>query len=747
MSDQTFEAKFAQLGNNLINDRVPALLPYRVGFQLIDKNDDETKAVGVAGFVLNNLFLYLPVFFLNGALKGMDLLYVASADMFVPAADNWINMLKQEGMSVMGWVPTHIWGQDRFYRPEQSNLAKYPFEYPSKLAGDNSLLSHDAFQRMAKKHEKADFPSLVETVGMLSKTAKAQFLNTMLKSPEFANALFTFYEPDELRKIAADAVKDIYELDGEPKKDDVIFVTSNADEPASMLNSAEKNLLVQNGVFVIDKRLNFSQVFQTAVDTRTLQNPTEAGIYDVLMTDGSFETFIILLPQLRSQSGPDACNEPCSPAQANADSHVDRPALLIRPLDKTHEFVPVLCRNVFCKRAAPVSQKMIAGLKGGERCTREALAKVVADDVADQKKSNPDLSTEHAWINKDVLIVQSALNCLAGTLQMRGKWDAPKIELKSKRPEGQKWKSWETTSYDVEFIREEGRLSTSGKTLLVPEGCRLFRRADKTVDLGDLATIERRMVADGLNTVKVQANGSTANIVSGKEASGLIDKTAALRILCLRHGIFGGQAIKMLKEANHAPGHTKAFLIKHAAPYDLDAYVGDFGQMAKVPWMGGPAPVVENATREQIRTQRGNPMMAPMDAAGNPLLPSHVIQSANDLASRGVKEIFDVGMMGNLVETADLSELKKDYIGRMIKGMDAVGRMLFLFYWHQDEFEERYGQSEMKKLENTLRQVFKSSGDLVLFLREKNQNQPLLSDNLSGTLSEDIGTTAETLNG
>ena len=71
------------------------------------------------------------------------------------------------------------------------------------------------------------------------------------------------------------------------------------------------------------------------------------------------------------------------------------------------------------------------------------------------------------------------------------------------------------------------------------------------------------------------------------------------------------------------------------------------------------------------------------------------------------------------------------------------GRMLFLFYWHQEQFEERYGQAEMRKLENTLRQVFKSSGDLVLFLREKNQNQPLLSDNLSGTLAEDIGTTAE----
>lgn len=741
MADQNFEAKFAQLGNNLINDRVPALLPYRVGFQLIDKNDDETKAVGVAGFVLNNLFLYLPVFFLNGALKGMDLLYCASADIFVPAADNWINMLKQEGMSVLGWVPTHIWGQDRFYRPEQSNLAKYPFEYPSKLAGDNNLLSHDAFQKMAQYHGKGQLPTMVETVGLLDKTAKAAFLNTMLKSPEFANALFSFYTPEELHKIAAEAVKDIYQLEGEPKKDDVVFITSNADAPASMLDNAEKKLLLQNGVFVIDKRLNFSQVFQSAVDTRTLQNPVEPGIYDVLQADGSFETFIVLLPQLRSHSGVDT-SEPCCVQSRNEASHIDRPALLIRPLDKTQEFVPVLCREVFCKRAAPVSQKMISGLRGGERCTRESLAKIIADETAKLRKDNPGYNSDYVWVNKDVLIVQSARTCLAGTLQMRSKWEAPKLELKSKRPETQRG-CWETTSYDIEFIREEGRLSTSGKALLVPEGCRMFRRSEKSLSLGDLATIERRMIADGLNTVKVQANGSTANIVHGKEASGLIDKTAALKILCLRHGIFGGQAIQMMKEANRTDGHTKTFFVKHAAPYDLDAYVGDFGQMAKVPWMGGPAPVVENASREQVRTQRGNPMMGPMDASGNPLLPQHVIQSATDLANRGVKEIFDVGMMSNLVETADLSELKKDYLGRMIKGMDAVGRMLFLFYWHQEQFEERYGQAEMRKLENTLRQVFKSSGDLVLFLREKNQNQPLLSDNLTGTLAEDIGTTAD----
>jgi len=539
MADQTFEAKFAQLANNLINDRVPALLPYRVGFQLIDKNDDETKAIGVAGFVMNKLFLYLPVFFLNGALKGMDLLYCASADVFVPAADNWINLLKQEGTGVLGWIPTHIWGQDRFYRPEQANLAKYPFEYPSKLASDNQLLSPEAFRKMATYRGKENLPTLADTMGMLNKTAKAALLNTLLQKPEFANAVFAFYTPDELRKIAAEAVKDIYSLPGEPAKDEVIFITNNAEAPAGMMADAEKKLLMQNGVFVIDKRLNFSQVFQSAVDTCTLQNPAEPGIYDVLLNDGSFETFIVLLPQLRSaMPSLEPCCDPLS--TRDADSHVDRPAVLIRPLDKTQEYIPVLCRNVFCKRAAPVTQKMISGLRGGERCTRESLSRVIADERTERKREAGVIMGASAWIDRDLLILQSARNCLAGTLQLRPSQEAPVFRMRSKRPETHR--SWEMTDYAIEFIREEGRLGTSGSTLLVPEGCRMFRRSKQELRLGDLATIERRMIADGLRTVKVQANGSTANIVADKEASGLVDKVAALKVLCLRHGIFGGQA-------------------------------------------------------------------------------------------------------------------------------------------------------------------------------------------------------------
>jgi len=52
------------------------LLDYEVGFQLMDRNDDNTKAVGVFGFKIGSQWLYCPVFFLNGDLKGTELLYI-----------------------------------------------------------------------------------------------------------------------------------------------------------------------------------------------------------------------------------------------------------------------------------------------------------------------------------------------------------------------------------------------------------------------------------------------------------------------------------------------------------------------------------------------------------------------------------------------------------------------------------------------------------------------------------------------
>ncbi len=39
------------------------------------------------------------------------------------------------------------------------------------------------------------------------------------------------------------------------------------------------------------------------------------------------------------------------------------------------------------------------------------------------------------------------------------------------------------------------------------------------------------------------------------------------------------------------------------------------------------------------------------------------------------------------------------YLGDLMKGMDRLGRILFTFYWHGEEFEERYGKQDIPELE------------------------------------------------
>jgi hypothetical protein len=42
-----------------------------------------------------------------------------------------------------------------------------------------------------------------------------------------------------------------------------------------------------------------------------------------------------------------------------------------------------------------------------------------------------------------------------------------------------------------------------------------------------------------------------------------------------------------------------------------------------------------------------------------------------------------------------------------------------MFYWHNDDFEERYGKQNMPQLEDALKDNIRAIGDLIGYLRDK----------------------------
>jgi hypothetical protein len=89
-----FERSMAQLGWNHIKEQAPQLLDHVVGFQLVERADDENeRAVGAFGFKVGNLELAIPVIYNNGEVDGYQTLWVKNSDIVVPAKDKWVNYL------------------------------------------------------------------------------------------------------------------------------------------------------------------------------------------------------------------------------------------------------------------------------------------------------------------------------------------------------------------------------------------------------------------------------------------------------------------------------------------------------------------------------------------------------------------------------------------------------------------------------------------------------------------------------
>jgi hypothetical protein len=92
---------------------------------------------------------------------------------------------------------------------------------------------------------------------------------------------------------------------------------------------------------------------------------------------------------------------------------------------------------------------------------------------------------------------------------------------------------------------------------------------------------------------------------------------------------------------------------------------------------------------------------------------------------RGVGSLFEHGVVGALTNTYDSAALIDTYMPDLQTALDRIGRVLFLFYWKPEDFATAFGSDDQSQLENKLVSNFKSFGDLVMELLQKNKpNNP-----------------------
>jgi hypothetical protein len=160
--------------------------PYFLGFEMIYANEDKTRLVGIFAFRINKDLIYIPSFFLNGQVKGQELLYQVKQKKMKPCTEEWISYLMEKAISEPG---TGI-ARTRLDRLNTGTDLK-PLIMPmrNKIA---SSMGNSEFIKMAREEHGEDAGQFVEDAftralafeDMREKRAKFGDLTTQLgKSP------------------------------------------------------------------------------------------------------------------------------------------------------------------------------------------------------------------------------------------------------------------------------------------------------------------------------------------------------------------------------------------------------------------------------------------------------------------------------------------------------------------------------------------------------------------------------------
>lgn len=667
MGNGSFEAKFGQLADTQIHEKVPGLANYKIGFQLIDKSDDETRAVGIMAYKVGKQWLYVPCFWLNGRLKCNDLMYLKKLDMFVPLAEDWFNYFKSQRPLESGQPADDTKNKTDIDRGAPQSVSLYPASgFGLNKYSELGLIDDDTIGRMFVTPKILPDMSLMKWLPRLGKEAALDFTATLKNNRGFASDVMTYYSVDEMQKLA-----EMVEEQNKPAeaKVKVKFITDKKSDDAAKLDDSAKRVLARDGVFVVDDRKDTSDVFSEKVDTKTLENPNHTGIYDILLSDGKFKRFLVVKPGISLESARDRTHES---------------TLFLGDPDDKEFLTRAASKDVYARPADPTESDPLPALTSfGNPLDNDAIS----DGGA-------------------LVIMDPHGNTIQGFMSFTEK---PRFRVSTKNIYDH------GSDIDLILTHKKGSLIKGRDALYVPEDCKVFRiKSDrKGPGLGSVNTALFKIASeDDLKRIKIHSNGTRFQITEGGSNRGDLSGLSAMRTLVMDYNIGAPDARLMLKEASE--NEVSRYMVKLAfSDYDAAERAND-----------------ERGDDIILSTRKYKP--APLDR--------QAVNKTREAAAAGNKEVLDVTVMTTLAKRKNAMGMLKEWMPDIVKAMDRFGRMIYIFYWHNDDFQNRYGKQKMYDLEQSLKDVFNALGDNVMFIKEKTTevNMPFGEEN--DQLGDDMGT-------
>ena len=779
-----FERSFASLAYAYMKDRAPKLLDYLVGFQLLDRADDNNKAAGVFGFYAGKHWYYVPVFFLNRDLKGYELLYVKDEDVVVPCKENWVSYMLQRGphnLITDDEDPIrHIRHPD--LRPLISSPSRAKFScdqfFQDGLPWWASCATKSAsfLYPGVSPHTKLNMDQVCQDPYAAALATTPLDMNRILperfpllkaawdlarSSPEIYRGFRKFYGINCFERWAKQA--DVLDPGGswafsaprrapasgwidklaEKKAALQIFLYENErSEPNSALEWSDKDRLAKKRYLIKDKREDF-EVSEAYVvrHPMKLANPSSSGIYNILSPDGSTWKGLVL-PSPASQSG--SCREAVV---------IDLDGSLDVGESKSEGGDP-----------KPSFEEKTQGTKG-KSSTMASPKKIWAEiDPAD---------TGHDWFEK----IKGGKESLSENnsyvaVHERGAATAP-FTVDRKLAEGVYRVSFHpggggygccppscgggvagdatdpqahepvqlrtdngVSDYSTKLhVRKGGHsITVTSVGVVVPEDCKFIQirpYEDKIQKYLGTPDSVHRAIVEKTSRLKLSDDHDEICISTDGLKPWKLSPHAAVVSLVRDFGFREKSALAMLGDL--AKSGVANYRVKYAAgygplapPLPPDYYTTEQVGRRAVPALyphesSQPVEALSSANTTDPNTYDPWQKYTKEDFEA-------VKQQAQTASAKGNKELFDVGAFASVLRSVDPSTWFNKDIGHLMRAMDSLGRELMMVYYHYEDFQERYGRQEMPELEEGLRNAFNALGDITLFVRKKSVNPSMAGE-------------------
>ena len=686
----SLEQQFGTLANALIVEEYPKLDRHRLAFQLIDKAEDNSTAVGACVYLLGSSVIFVPAFYKSGKIKTGDMMFLAKEQQFLPLSDPWLSWVMEKNLQQPGDIVP-----DELVSGNEAGDAQTVREITDPIIKTASVylkgIIRTAFD--VTKSDNDGF-SVFDTALGMGKHASEALLDNLIGDTNFLNASLRFYSADYLDGFAKKAA----ELGEEKEAVTVIYPFT---KEAKDLTPEETEKLKKDGYLI--------KVAESKEEPTVIKYNNVHGRFSVIDRPGEYE-----LPQMDGTLT--KClvmrNLPCD--VSHCSDITERTANKWDYDRSLRESAPVFMRHHEFNGCCYIAL---------EKGNSTKMDKLSADVV--KLRSGTDVGFKPEMLegygedlnSPGTLEYDSYILCPNGNAyRINGTYE--KIE--------NGWKpEYAYTDDDLILIgKSDDQVAPfiAGKSFIIPNKSKIWRRKppkvtsngstatsneppdqslkNAYVTVGGLPAFINQYTEKNYKRVKVTSNGYDVRI-DGYKSNGepLSVKDASLHLV-REYGVDPDIAKQMLVEAyaDTAAGGagSETYLLSKTAyddPYWEDATTG-----------------------KNMFVNRGeqDTLMRMPEVVDDPAKLQQAVMSA---AEQGVKEVFDVTAFKLLVRQNRFLEEIHDDLPLLMRTLDSLCRKLFLLYCHTEDFEKQYGTVKLKSLEDSLKNTLDSLSDITVFFK------------------------------